>query len=197
MSRGALASLALVAMTAPLLGGFVSCHRHVEAARSEMDAAWDRLAAFDEARRTKTDFAKLATWDRLSGPDPYAIRALPGAAAFAGVLRGSDALVVVNTSLREVQRLEAPRGAVGLAVSEDGTVFVAGELATALARYRWKDGVLTPSGTFELDGVRAIRDVATGPNGWTYVVEEERGRLHAFRIERAKGVERVGPITEI
>jgi hypothetical protein len=174
----------------PALGWLALRHRHVQAAPTEADAAWNHLVAFEALRRSKVDFAKLATWDRMSGPDPYVVRRLPDSAQLVGILRGSDAVVVLDRSLREVQRLAAPAGPVALAVADDGMVFVAGELSTTLARYLWKDGVLVPAGTWELEGVRAIRDIATGPGGFVYAVEEHEGRLLALRIERAKGADR-------
>src|SRR5262249_37300909 len=135
--------------------------------------------------------------DRLSGPDPYAIRRVPGSSSTVGILRGAGAIVALDPSLREVARLAAPEGPVGLAVADDGTIFVAGELSTSIARYGWRDGTLVSTGTWELPGVRAIRDIATGPGGWIYAVEEHEGRLIAFRIERSGRVERPGPLTYV
>jgi len=191
MSRVTRALIAFSALLAPALLWWALRHRQVQAAPTEADAAYDRLIAFEALRRNGADFARLPTWDRMSGPDPYVVRRLPDSDELVGVLRGSDAVVVLDRSLREIQRLAAPERPVALTVADDGTVFVAGELSTTpLARYRWKDGVLVAAGRWELDGVRAIRDIATGPGGFVYLVEEHEGRLMAFRFEHAEGADR-------
>ena len=97
------------------------------------------LHALDEAARAKADFANQVTWDRAGGPDPYAVKEIASSGFLVGILRGSDAVVVLDRSLHEIQRLPAPRSPVALAVAGD-SVLVAGELATEIARFRW-DGV--------------------------------------------------------
>jgi hypothetical protein len=96
---------------------------------------------------------------------------------FVGLLRGRSALVELDDSLREVGRLGAPASPTGLAVSASGEVFSVGELSNRVARFRRIDGHLRATGFIELPGVRAMRDVATGPEGVVYVVEEHDGRL--------------------
>jgi hypothetical protein len=96
---------------------------------------------------------------------------------FVGILRGRSAVVELDESLREVGRLGAPESPTGLAVSADGEVFSVGELSNRVARFRQVDGRLRPTGFIDLPGVRAMRDVATGPEGVVYVVEEHDGRL--------------------
>jgi hypothetical protein len=163
---------------------FAFRHRQAKAAPGQADIAWDRLVAYDAERRDKADFAKLITWDRVSGPDPYALKLVPGTDRLVGILRGGDAVVVLDASLRELQRLDAPAGPVALAVAQDRTVFVAGEFSSSIARYAWKDGILAPAGTIELEGVRAIRGIDVAPNGFAYAVEEHTGSLLAFRPAR-------------
>ncbi|HEX3771549.1 MAG TPA: hypothetical protein VHV30_11815, partial [Polyangiaceae bacterium] len=85
--------------------------------------------------------------------------------------------VLLDGDLHEVQRLPAPEGCLGLAVGHDGEVTVVGERASSVARYRLVADRLVPDGTLELPGVRAMRDVAAGPEGAVYVVEEHDGRL--------------------
>src|SRR5207248_84008 len=103
--------------------------RHAPAARSEADLAWDGLVAFEATLRHDVDFAKQPTWDRVSGPDPYALRTVPGTSTLVGILRGADAVVVLDASLHELQRLAAPAGAIGLTVADGGTVYVVGEFS--------------------------------------------------------------------
>jgi hypothetical protein len=177
--------LGLAVAALALARGIPAWRRHAAAVQNrEMAAAARHLRDLDAARRKSADFANPETWDRRSGPDPYAVQELAGSGFLVGLLRGSDAVVVLDASLREVQRLPAPRSPVALAVTGD-TVLVAGELATGIARFRWRATRLEPAGAAELDGVRAIRGIAAGPGGWIYLIEEQRGRLIALEIAAA------------
>jgi hypothetical protein len=160
-----------------------------------MAAATEHLRAFDAERRQHADFAHLASWDRSSGPDPYLLREIPGSGFVVAVLRGADALVVLDpATMQERQRLPAPRSPTALAVAYETeldapVVFVAGELSTSIARFRWADGKLEPDGRTELPDVRAIRGLATNSDGrWLYAVEEQHGRLIAFEIAQSPGL---------
>jgi hypothetical protein len=146
------------------------------------------LRAFEDARRKAADFAKIPASDKAMGSDPYGLRAAPGRRAFVSVLRGADAIVALDGSLREVARLPAPASPSGLAVSGSGdnaVVFVTGELEPKLARYAWQGDALKPAGELLLTGVRALRDVAAGPGGVLYLVEEHGGRLISLLPQRA------------
>jgi len=148
----------------------------------EIAEADKELHALDEGARAKADFANPVTWDRASGPDPYAVKEIASSGFLVGILRGSDAVVVLDRSLREIQRLPAPRSPVALAVAGD-VVLVAGELATEVARFRWDGARLSPAGTAVIEGVRAIRGITFGPGGWVYLIEEQRGRLVALQVD--------------
>ncbi|MDP9149424.1 MAG: hypothetical protein M3O36_05730, partial [Myxococcota bacterium] len=101
----------------------------------------------------------------------------PAAAGFLGILRGRNSLVALDGSLRETARWPAPESPTGLAVASDGEAFVVGELSPFVARYRRVHGALQPARSIDLPGVCAMRDVATGPEGVVYIVEEHEGRL--------------------
>jgi hypothetical protein len=150
----------------------------------EMARAGERLRGFDAAQRTRADFAHLPTWDQLSGPEPYAVARVPSSPHLVGILRGDDALVVLDDDMHEVQRLAAPSSPTALALGDDGSLFVAGELDSTLARFTWLGRQLEPAGVWELDGIRAVRGLAAGASGWVYVAEEKGGRLIALRLER-------------
>jgi hypothetical protein len=142
------------------------------------------LRAWETATRAETDFARAQTSDVALGTDPYVIRWMRSSAdrtaaggRFVGLLRGRSAVVELDESLREVGRLGAPASPTGLAVSAGGEVFSVGELSNRVARFRQVDGRLRATGFIDLPGVRAMRDVATGPEGVVYVVEEHDGRL--------------------
>jgi hypothetical protein len=155
------------------------------------EAASDPLAelrAWEGATRDRTDFARVRTSDIALGTDPYVIRRIEGpngngephAERFVGILRGRAALVELDEALHEVNRFIAPASPSGLAVSGAG-VFAVGELSSRVARFRTVRGRLEPAGFIDLPGVRAMRDVATGPEGVVYVVEEHDGRLVTLR----------------
>src|SRR5216684_1135254 len=93
-----LVGIGLAAVVVTLVG--LMLHRRpVEAAPTEADWASGRLRAFEAERHRATDFAKLVPWSSSSGPDPYLIRTVPGRAQLVGILRGEDALVVLDASL--------------------------------------------------------------------------------------------------
>jgi hypothetical protein len=180
-------ALALVLGAAVGLGAACGGRGRSEPEADPAEAGPDPLAglhAFEEARRASTDFRKLAPSDRSRGPDPYVIRALPagaGPARFVGILRGRDAVVLLDASLQELSRAATAASPSGIAVSAQGEIFVAGEQATAVHRYVIKDGRLQPRGELET-GALALRDVAVGPEGVLYAVEERRGRLLSIPI---------------
>jgi hypothetical protein len=171
----------LAILVALLLERFALRRKQVEAAPSEADLASERLRAFETERHRATDFAKLAGWNESSGPDPYIIRFDSTRARAVGILRGDDALVVLDRSLHEIQRLPVPASPTALAVADDG-VAVAGELSPLVARFVWKDDALVPDGVVDLGDVRAIRGLAIGDAGWLYVVEEHEGSLISIRV---------------
>jgi hypothetical protein len=166
-----------------VLGWAAISHRNPTAALArEADQASQRLAAFEALRRSVADFAELPTWDRLSGADPYLIARLPGSTNLVGVLRGADALVLMDEELAELRRIAAPRSPTALAVGDDGSVYVAGELSTRVGRFRVAHGTLVPTGSFGVAGLVAIRGLSAGPEGWLYLVEEHRGHLVGFKL---------------
>jgi len=150
----------------------------------EMARVGERLRGFDAAQRTRAEFAHLPTWDRLSGPEPYAVARVPSSPHLVGILRGDDAVVVLDDAMHEIQRLAAPLAPTALALGEDGSLFVAGELDSTLARFRWQGGQLESAGVWDLGGIRAVRGLAAGVSGWVYAAEEREGRLIALRLEQ-------------
>jgi hypothetical protein len=142
------------------------------------------LRVFEADRRSQTNFTTFPPSDQVLGADPYAIAPIGDGKRFVSILRGRDAIVVLDASLKEQQRLPAPKSPTGLAVSSDGkTVFVVGEREGYVARYAVQETApdvvppLAATGRYELPDVRTLRDVAVGPEGVLYAVEEDRGRL--------------------
>ena len=138
------------------------------------------LRVFEAKRRHGLDFAALPPSDARLGADPYAIASLGKSERFVAILRGRDALVVLDADGRELTRLAAPASPTGLSVASDGNfVFVVGELSGDVQRYEVlaEPPYVRPRGRYVLEGVAALRDVEAGPQGALYVVEERKGRL--------------------
>lgn len=169
------------------LASSAGCERpraSVQTTTEEIPDPFPALRAVETERRAQTNFATLAPSDQVLGADPYAIAPIGDGKRFVSILRGADAIVVLDASLKELQRLPAPRSPTGLAVSSDRkTVFVVGERDRYVARYSMQETAsdlvspLAATGRYDLPDVRTLRDVAVGPEGVVYVVEEDRGRL--------------------
>jgi hypothetical protein len=141
------------------------------------------LHALESTRRAATDFRSLPASDRSRGADPYRIAALPpgpGVARFVGILRGRDAVVLLDAALREIDRRPTAASPSGLAVSPKGEVVVVGEQSTAIHRYLVQGDHLLPQPSLESRAL-TMRDVAVGPEGVVYAVEERDGRLLSIR----------------
>jgi hypothetical protein len=150
------------------------------------------LRAFEQQRRTATDFATLPPSDVALGPDPYRIAALRDGKRLIGALRGESAVVVLDGEGAELTRVAAPRSPSGLVVSPADDVLVVGEAARELVHYRLDGDRLERVATLPVDAL-GMRDVALAPDGKTaYVVEEREGRLLAVSLERAPRAERAG-----
>ncbi|MEA2697152.1 MAG: hypothetical protein QOI66_1423, partial [Myxococcales bacterium] len=159
------------------------------------DARLLPLHEFEETLRRQTDFRALPTGDAVTGPDPYVVRALPAAAAVPGapgaqrlvsILRGAALVVLLDADLHVTSRAATPRAPTGLAVADNGDIFVSSELTPVIARYRVTPAGLQPTGTLTLPagaGVRALRDLVAGSGaGILYAADEIGGRLLTLRL---------------
>lgn len=151
------------------------------------------LRAFEEARRAESRFLEAAPQDRAFGADPYDLVALPDG-RLAGILRGRDALVLLDADLTERARLATPRAPSAIARYDGpprgelrpGDVFVASEIEPVLARYRPGPRGVERLADVDLGDVVAVRDVATGPEGVVYLIEEHDDRLVTLRFSDAR-----------
>jgi hypothetical protein len=134
------------------------------------------LRAVEDERRRTIDFSTLPSSDDVLGANPYRV-AHTDDGTRVGLLRGDDAVVVIDGAGAESERESAPRSASGLAVRGDGAVLVVGEDARSVARYRVVRGHLKPLGALPVDAL-GMRDVAWAPDGRrAYIVEDHDGRL--------------------
>ncbi|HEY8076798.1 MAG TPA: hypothetical protein VIF62_21880, partial [Labilithrix sp.] len=142
------------------------------------------LRKYEEARRSQTRFLETPASDRALGADPYDLVAVGDGAA--GILRGRDALVLLDRELAETARLSTPRAPSAIAMyrgpdrgpMKRGDLVVTSELEPVLGHYRGA----TRLADIPLEGVRAARDVATSADGTIHVVEEHDDRLVSIRF---------------
>jgi cytochrome c peroxidase len=162
-----------------------------------------RLRAFESERRAGAHFLETPGQEGSTGADPYDVVALRDG-RFAGILRGRDALVLLDAELRETSRIPTPRSPSAIAVydgkrvgdMQPGDILVASEIEPLVARYRVHERSIERLRDVRLgsDVLRAgealgVRDIAVGPEGTVYVVEEHSDRLISFRFERQRSGE--------
>jgi hypothetical protein len=148
---------------------------HTESLDAE-SAARRRLEEFEAQRRRETDFYRLPPANATHGADPYALVRLD-AHHEVGVLRGASALVLLDETLHEQQRITLPGSLITAAVSGDRDCWVAGELSHELSHLHFDGRVLTLSGSVNLPRIFGIRALAPGPGGVLYALDVHDGRL--------------------
>ncbi len=158
------------------------------------------LRAFEETRRRAADFAHLPPSDRALGPDPIAVRALPGAGPqrFVGLLRGRDAVVLLDASLHEIARAPTAPLPTGLAVADDGEIAVSGEQAATVTHHRVDGDALHRAGGDlpRREHALGLRDVALGRGRRgrvEYAVDEREGQLFATPSGQSGGADKIVP----
>ena len=139
--------------------------------------ALERLRAFETTRRSATDFRTLPPAELATGPDPIAIRRMPGQSRLLGLLRGRAALVLLDEELHEMARVRAPDLPTGLAIADDGDILVSGEASRVIARYALRGSRLVRRGGFRVPGPVSIRALAAGPDGVVYAADDHDDRL--------------------
>jgi hypothetical protein len=167
-----------------------------ESAAANRTAELQPLHDFEEGSRGSVDFAALPSWDQATGTNPANIARIPGTELYIGLLRGADAAVLLDVDARELQRVAAPASPTGLAFS-GSQILVSGEASPTVMRYFLHNRQLERGPDLILQNVLGIRDIAAGPEGVVYAVEELQGRLLAVEIEtgRMREVDRChGPV---
>jgi hypothetical protein len=159
--------------------------------------ALHELELKEDALRKNTDWATFPSSDTTLGPDPIDVVALPDQKHFAAVLRGVDALVVLDENGKEVAREKAPHGARSIAVDEksDGTdastkgvwLAVVGDLSSDVALYTFDGAKLTHANDVHAIAAASaggLRSVAFGRHHTLDVVDVD-GKLHALAYASA------------
>jgi hypothetical protein len=185
----------LLALAALLVIGACTQHRPAPTAATEPDPLAP-LRAYEEARRSQARFLETPASDHTLGADPYDVVAVGDSAV--GILRGRDAVVLLDAALAEKARVAAPPSPSAIAEYKGpdrgpmkrGDLLVTSELEAVLAHYRVNGTSLERLADIPLDGVRAARDVAVGPDGVIHVVEEHDDRLLSLRFGKDGRMER-------
>jgi len=147
-------------------------------ASSPVGLALAHLRAHEDALREKTDFTAVIGRHRAFGPDPYAVALAPGGKHLLGVLRGEDALVLLDRQLVEIARAPAPRFAASLVVDGE-IVWVAGEGSDTISRFTTSDASLELAGTVQLRAGTTVRALAS-QGGIAFAVDPLGDALIAF-----------------
>lgn len=116
------------------------------------------LVAFEEGIRQRTDWARRTPADH--GPDPFRLAATAVPDRLVGLLRGADAIVLLDETGRELARADAPAAPTGITRTADDEILVVGEASPLLARYRVEDDSITPVERVALPDTFGLRDVA-------------------------------------
>ncbi len=174
-----------VALVAAALG----CSRSSSeqpAQRAEADpheAQLTELRAWEDAARRATDFERQPASDRSLGPNPYRLARLSDGRVV-GILRGADALVVLDGHGREQARVATPPSPTALLVDADGVVWVGGTGSPEVALYRVAPA-LAEIERVRLDGW-TVRALAQGGPGWVYAADERTGTVTALAVDRSR-----------
>lgn len=142
---------------------------------SVVGSALSELREWEVSTRARTDFATLPTADRVLGPDPYAL--VPMGERWVGVLRGSSALVLLDSELREIDRAACPPSPTGIAVGPRGQIVVGSELVPVLGRFHVEGDRLRRVPDVAVPKAGNTRDVTLGMGGLAHVVDEVRHEL--------------------
>jgi hypothetical protein len=165
------------------------------------------LRRFEDERRAGTNFAGLPAGNAVLGPDPYQLRPLGDGALLVGLLRGADAVVLIDRTGRELARAPSPPSPTALAVDAAGRIWVGGTGSRAVALYRVDrapaarprtpgnqalgsvfagEARLVRAGEAELDGAWTVRALAASPDGaWLYAADQRTGLVAALSVDAA------------
>lgn len=149
----------------------------------------DPLRALEAARRSSTDFARVPPSSAVLGPDPIALQRIPSSPYLVSALRGADALALLDAASLAPRGplIPAPASPTGLAVTPSGEVLAAGEASPEIRRYTLRGAELVPAGALALEGVTGVRDLAAGPEGLVYALDERAGTLLTLQLPPARG----------
>lgn len=117
------------------------------------------LVAFEETTRARTDWAGRRR--APLGADPFRLLPTGGSGAAIGLLRGADAVVLLDAHGRETARADAPESPTGLTWGPSGKLLVVGEQSPDIAVFDVSGGTIVPGPPVGVPDAYGLRDVAT------------------------------------
>jgi hypothetical protein len=174
-----------LALAAAALGCSRSKEQPAQRARpAPHEADLVKLRAYEDAARRATDFSRVAPADRSLGPNPYRLARLADGRVL-GILRGADALVLLDAEGQELARAATVPSPTALIVDVDGVAWVGGTGSPEIARYRVSGRAIQPIDRVRLEGW-TVRALAAGGPGWIYAADQRTGALTAIAVERGR-----------
>jgi len=122
-----------------------------------------RLAAYEDERRASFDPLTRRPWSAAAGDDPFAIAALDEASAI-GVLRGRDAIVLLDRDGVERSRVDGPHAPSSVAIGPDGAAYVVGARGEVVRVARDGEALGAPTPVV-LPGITRGRELVAAPWG--------------------------------
>ncbi len=144
---------------------------------NELLALWE----LEKQQRKTIDFRTLPAADHQFGADPY--RVVRVRDRFVGLLRGDDAVVLLDATGAQLSRFAGPASPSALAVLPDGDVIVVADGESTITQLHVHPDRLERVTSYGDRTIIGARGVAVAPDGQTlYIVEERTGRLLAFEL---------------
>lgn len=163
-------------MTTPAIRVFslLSAIALATAAPPARGAEPEELVVFENERRAATNWATRSRAD--FGPDPYRLIPAGIPERWIGLLRGADAVVLLDPRGRTVASARTPPSPTGLARTADGDVLVVGEASPEIGRFRVSPNELEAIETRRVPGTHSLRDLAI-VDGRVFVTDNTNHRV--------------------
>jgi hypothetical protein len=150
-----------------------------QASDDPTEAVRARLQAYEDRRRSEIELERgLQPWSASAGDDPFALVRLDDAHVV-GALRGADALVLLDTQGRELDRLATPVRPSAVALGPAGDIVAVGEAGAELVHARRRGERLELVRTYPVPRTVALRDVVVGEHT-VWLADRDRGELFAM-----------------
>lgn len=133
------------------------------------------LRARENALRARYSPSAASAWIDVSGADPYRVAALFRRSAYVGIMRGSKALVVLDSELQQHDRIDLAESPTALCVSSSNQALVASRLSPQIQQIALDPGA-RPAGSFRVDA-SGVADLACGDDDLLYVLTTEPAAL--------------------
>ena len=142
------------------------------------EAELAELLRFENRRRGETDFQAQPSAVGSLGANPYQLRRIDGGHAV-GLLRGADAMVLLDGSGKELARVATPPSPTALALDGAGRVWVGGTGSGEIAIHRADGARLVPERRLAVRGAWTVRALVRAGD-WMIAADERTGAITAL-----------------